>query len=100
MIQPITPQEAFETAKTPDYIIEVINGLIKEKFSSHGITHVYLDDINKEARKHKDYVDSIGLTKIDWNSVADLFREVGWTVSCSIQTRDPHISFFTQEETE
>ena len=86
MIQPIKPSEVVKEVNIPDFIIEAVNKLIKEKWDGSE-AKIYQDDILEIVAVYQKDPDANDgrptreeVFKNHWLDFEDLYRKQGWKV--------------------
>ena len=87
MVKPIKPSEVVKEVNIPDFIIEAVNKLIKEKWNGFE-AKIYQDDILEIVavrQKDPDAEDDGRPTREEvfknhWLDIEDLYRKQGWNV--------------------
>lgn len=93
-VKPITPQEASNEAKIPDFVIIGINNAIKNNFIKSGF-RITQDEIISEIQKISDTERNTIFDK-HWLDIEELYKDYGWIVTYESPDRDENFKPYFQ----
>lgn len=80
-IKPITPSEAMEeNAGIPDYVVQAVNNLIKEKYHGRNSFIITQKEVDRETRKVNPKVNINYLYDNNLFDFEQLYGKFGWSV--------------------